>query len=261
MSLAGNLKTVLGLVIVVVVIYLVYGYLSAKDYHLSKLEAATKPIVIEGSKLPTNKGAANYAYSIWFYVNDWGVDLSKTKPLLIRGGAGISNPSITLAPYENNINVSITTYPTSGSTPPAPQTGSAAVPTTSTAADVPVGGANGTPHECTIRNFPLQKWVNLIVSLNGRTLDLYIDGKLVRTCVLPGVAKVDATSNINITPAGGFDGWTSNLQYFAYPLNPQEAYNIYKDGPGSGGIFGFFEKYKLKVSYLVDNKEKGSISI
>ena len=244
MTLAENLRTLVGLVILVTLLYLIYNYFISNKYHLSKLEPASKAIVIEGSKLPVNKGAANYAYSIWFYVNDWGVDLAQTKPLLIRGKKGHHNPSITLAPYENNINIKITTYPTKGGSD-----------------NMESASHGSTTHPCTVRNFPLQKWVNLIVSLNGRTLDVYIDGKLVRTCILPGVAKVDSNANINITPGGGFNGYTSNLQYFAYPLNPQEAYNIYKEGPGTSGLFGYFDKYKLKVSYLVDNQEKGSISI
>ena len=53
-------------------------------------------------------------------------------------------------------------------------------------------------------NVPLQKWVNLIISLYGRTLDVYIDGKLVRTCVLPGVAQVNPDADILVTPMGGF---------------------------------------------------------
>lgn len=245
MTLAGNLRILLGLVILITLVYLIYNYFISKKSNLSKLEPASKAIVIEGSKLPVNKGAANYSCSIWFYVNDWGVDLAQTKPLLIRGKGGVFNPSITLAPYENNINIMITTYPTKGG---SDNSSHSAANLSST-------------HPCTVRNFPLQKWVNLIVSLNGRTLDVYIDGKLVRTCILPGVAKVDPNANINITPGGGFNGYTSNLQYFAYPLNPQEAYNIYKEGPGTSGLFGFFDKYKLKVSYLVDNQEKASISI
>ena len=92
-------------------------------------------------------------------------------------------------------------------------------------------------------------------------LDVYIDGKLVRTCVLPGVAKIDSNADVYITPNGGFSGWTSNLQYFANPLNPQEAYNIYKKGYGSSGLSGIFDKYKIKIAYLVDNKEEGSIEI
>ena len=240
------LGTIVGVIIVVIILYLVMSWWSSSYVNLSGLNDGKNEIKIDYKKLNTNAdSASNFSYSIWFYVNDWGVDLAKTKPLLIRGKSGVYNPSITLAPYENNINIMITTYPTKGG---SDNSSHSAANLSST-------------HPCTVRNFPLQKWVNLIVSLNGRTLDVYIDGKLVRTCILPGVAKVDPNANINITPGGGFNGYTSNLQYFAYPLNPQEAYNIYKEGPGTSGLFGFFDKYKLKVSYLVDNQEKASISI
>lgn len=46
-------------------------------------------------------------------------------------------------------------------------------------------------HMCMINNFPLQRWVNLIVSLNNRTMDVYLNGKLVRTCILPAPANID----------------------------------------------------------------------
>ena len=107
----------------------------------------------------------------------------------------------------------------------------------------------------------MQKWVNLIVSLNSRTMDVYLDGKLVRTCVLPGIAKINPNADIYITPNGGFSGHTSNLQYFANPLNPQQAYNIYKDGYSSLGLASILEKYKIKISYLIDNNEEGSLVI
>ena len=44
-------------------------------------------------------------------------------------------------------------------------------------------------------------------------------------------------------------------------MNPQQAYNIYKKGYGGGGLGGMMDKYKVKVSYLVDNKEKSSFEI
>ena len=116
-------------------------------------------------------------------------------------------------------------------------------------------------HQCVVKNFPLQKWVNLLISVYGRTLDVYIDGKLVRTCILPGVAKVNPASNIVVTPNGGFNGWTSNFKYWANSTNPQEAYNIYKQGYG-GSLFGnFFNKYKIKFAFMTDNKEVSSIEI
>jgi len=121
--------------------------------------------------------------------------------------------------------------------------------------------ANSVTHQCVVKNFPLQKWVNLIVSVYGRTLDIYIDGKLVRTCILPGVAKVNAKANIVVTPNGGFNGWTSNFKYWAHASNPQEAYNIYKKGFGGSMLGNLFNKYRIKFSFLADNKEVSSVEI
>lgn len=116
-------------------------------------------------------------------------------------------------------------------------------------------------HECMVDNIPIQKWVNVIVSLYGRTLDIYIDGKLVRTCVVPGVVKVNNNSNLQVTPSGGFSGWTTNFNYWAYASNPQEAYNIYKDGFGGSILGNLLNKYRLRFSIISDNEEKGSFEI
>ena len=43
------------------------------------------------------------------------------------------------------------------------------------------------------------------------------------------------------------DGFTSNFKYLPNEINPQQAYDIYKEGYGGGPLGGFFEKYKIKV--------------
>jgi hypothetical protein len=81
-------------------------------------------------------------------------------------------------------------------------------------------------------------------------MDLYIDGKLVRTCLLPGVASVNNNANIYVTPAGGFDGWTAKLQYYPDSLNPQQAWNIYTQGYSNW--MSMFSSYQVQIS-LVEN--------
>lgn len=122
-------------------------------------------------------------------------------------------------------------------------------------------GGDSIPFECNVRNFPLQKWVNLTVSVYGRTLDVYIDGKLVKTCVLTGPAVAGSGEGVVLTGNGGFDGFTSNLKYWADASNPQQAYNIYKDGYGGGAGANILSKYRLKVAYLEDGQERGSFEI
>jgi hypothetical protein len=154
---------------------------------------------------------------------------------------GHPSPSIVLGAIENNITVSVACYPQNQTTG-----------TTSNTSIV---------HKCEVQNFPLQKWVNLIISLYGRTLDIYIDGKLFRTCVLPGVAKVATNTAIHVTPSGGFDGFTSNFQYWADSTNPQQAYNIYKSGYGGSVLGNLFNKYRIRIEFLEDNQVEGSFEI
>jgi hypothetical protein len=121
--------------------------------------------------------------------------------------------------------------------------------------------ANTGVHTCMVDNIPIQRWVNVIISLYGRTLDVYLDGKLVRTCVLPGVAKVNQDADIAVTPSGGFSGWTSTFKYLSNASNPQEAYNMYKDGFGGSILGNALSKYRVRFSLIKDNKENGSFEI
>jgi hypothetical protein len=114
-------------------------------------------------------------------------------------------------------------------------------------------------HTCGVSNIPIQKWVNLIISIYGRTMDVYIDGKLVRTCLLPGIASVNNNADIYVTPAGGFDGWTSRLQYYPNSLNPQDAWNIYTRGYSSfGSMLG---DYEVQVSLVENGETQSSFTI
>jgi hypothetical protein len=111
-----------------------------------------------------------------------------------------------------------------------------------------------------VSNVPIQKWVNLVVSVYGRSMDVYIDGKLVRTCLLPGVASVNNNSNIYVTPNGGFDGWTSKIQYYPNSINPQEAWNIYSQGYSSG-LSNLFGSYQIQVALVENGTTQSSVTI
>jgi hypothetical protein len=223
---------VIGVVLVLLII-LVIRWLWADHTKLAGMNDGTKVTKISSSDL-AQSNSSNYAYSVWMYIEDWSYRYGEPKIVLGRLDDDLNpSPAIVLGAIENNLRIETTVY-------------------SSTQAN------NASKHTCNVDNIPIQKWVNVIVSLYGRTMDVYIDGKLVRTCVLPGVAKVSNTAPLYITPNGGFSGYTSNVNYYANSLNPQEAYNIYRDGYG-GSAFNF--PYKLKIEYLKDGKEQGSVTI
>jgi hypothetical protein len=43
-------------------------------------------------------------------------------------------------------------------------------------------------HEIVVQNIPLQKWNHVIMTKSGSTIDIYIDGKLVKTSIMDGTA-------------------------------------------------------------------------
>lgn len=231
------IKTVLTVVVVLIVLYFLINWLFAGSTQLTRMANGNEKQTVLASTLKNNNNSSNFTYSTWFYVNDWNYRFGEPKVLLGRlDDNNNGSPSIVFDAMENNITVMVSCYPQ--------QT-----------------DAKSVQHQCVVKNFPLQKWVNLIISVYGRTLDVYIDGKLVRTCVMPGVAKMNTKSNIVVTPNGGFNGWTSNFMYWDNSTNPQEAYNIYKGGFGGSLLGNLFNKYRIKFAFLTDNKEVSSIEI
>lgn len=240
--MAEIVKTILVVVAILVVLYLILDLFFNKSTTLIKMSDGKTKQIIQASTLPNNNNTSNYTYSTWFYVDDWNYRFGEPKVLLGRIDQDQHpSPSIVLGAMENDITISVACYP---------QTSSSGV-----VSDTSV------VHKCVVRNFPLQSWVNLIISLYGRTLDVYMAGKLVRTCVLPGVAKVNSSANIQVTPSGGFSGNTANFEYWDDASNPQQAYNIYKAGFGGSMLGNIFNKYRIKVSFLEDNREQGSFEI
>ena len=116
------------------------------------------------------------------------------------------------------------------------------------------GPSNAIGNDCEITPFALQRWVLVNVALSGKTVDVYIDGKLARSCLLADVFNSDgADYNITVGANGGFAGYISGLKADAYALNPEEVYRMYMAGP-LGGV-GWWEYFKS----LFDPKAIGTL--
>ena len=236
------LQSIILAVIVILVIFLIINMLTSKSNKLSSMQDGNVEKIIPASDLSSStNNTSNFTYSVWFYIEDWTYRYGQEKVILTRIDSDRNpSPQIALGAFQNNLNVSLQTYPDGSNTD------------TSSVSQT---------HNCNIKNVPIQSWVNALISVNGRTLDVYIDGKLVRTCVMPGVAKVANNSPVVITPNGGFSGYTAKIQYWPNATNPQEAWNIYRDGYGGSILGNLFNKYRIKVSFLEDNKEQSSFEL
>ena len=253
-----NPLTIVISVVILVLVFMLLNYLLSDPYTLQNLNDGRYTTTISHESLATNGSTApayNFSYSVWFYINDWNYRYGEPKVIFGRMGAqsgnqnasiqGISGlepcPAVVLGAIQNNIAISLACW--------------------AGLDQQPINGGRTVIHTCGVSNIPLQRWVNLIISIFGRTLDVYIDGKLVRTCLLPGAASVNNNSNIYVTPRGGFDGWTSKLQYFPNALNPQDAWNIYAKGYGGSFLNNLLGAYQVQISLLENGTERNTITI
>ena len=84
--------------------------------------------------------------------------------------------------------------------------------------------------KCFVDDFPLQKWVHMVVSQYNNVMDIYLDGKLNSSCVLQGFPDV-STDNLVLSPDGGYSGQMSSVVYYNSALAQDDVFKIYSLGP------------------------------
>jgi uncharacterized membrane protein YhaH (DUF805 family) len=96
---------------------------------------------------------------------------------------------------------------------------------------------------CVVKMIPIQKWVNIIVSVYNQVVDIYVDGQLSSSCVLKGFPDI-STDDVNITPDGGFNGKISRVLFSNTAMTVKHAKDIYYSGPvASAGLFSMIPNW------------------
>jgi hypothetical protein len=244
---SGWISTILFIVVCIVILYVVYTYLYPADdpnytQFLTDEMDARKPIPIKG-KVPPIFTGGDFTLSMWVYIDDWNYRVSTSKFLFAISPANVALTTVSpivgvLTPLQNGLQVRANVVsPGSGSSPVEAATPDITKESnlqnllnqqtsiqmfSSTVADVP----------CDIKEVPLQKWVNITIVSSGRVLDIYMDGKLSRSCVLDSVIKVPAGDlKLRLGESGGFGGRYSSVQMWSQQLTPDLIYGIYQMGP------------------------------
>jgi hypothetical protein len=232
-------KSIIMFIFILFLVIIILSYAMSDTNTLSSLTSGKTSQTIESTELAgsSSGSTSNFTYSIWFFIDDWNYRYGEPKVIFGRMSTIDKNspcPTVVLNPFRNNIEVSLAVYD-------------------------PSNNSDSQQHTCSLSNVPIQKWCNLFISVYGRTLDIYLDGKMVRTCVLPGISKVDSNAPVYITPMGGFSGWTAKFQYWAESSNPQKAWDIYKEGYGGSLLGSIFGKYTVKLSLMEGDTESTTL--
>lgn len=187
---------------------------SSGDKTPTPVDGKTKTVIPAG-EIPIGVGA-DYGLQFWMYIANWDYRFGQDKEVLKRVASNDPNvvgPRIFLAPTENTLHVRVSLYPTD-------QQAGAATPGVS---------STGDSFTCSVENVPLQSWFAVSVTVFQRNLDIYINGRLVKSCVLPGIPK-PAVGDVILADSGGFAGSICNVNGYNQMLNPDDAKSFHAKG-------------------------------
>lgn len=92
-------------------------------------------------------------------------------------------------------------------------------------------------------NFPLQKWVNIIISVDNDTVDLYIDGKLIRSHKVEKRIQQISKTGTNIIFGSPVDAYLAKMERQPKAMDPTNAWNKYMEGNGGNYFSKMFANY------------------
>jgi hypothetical protein len=246
------LSTFAFLIVIIVLLYVVYTYLYPADdptytQFLRGEADARKPISLDRTSVPSMYTGGDFTLSFWIYVDDWNYKANTYKWLFAISPDNYSRNSYSpivglLTPLRNDLLVVGATTSASTATPEpgAPPTSHAPdVTRESTLQDLldqkismnmfedTVTGAG-----CNVKEVPIQRWVCVTIVSSARVIDIYMDGRLSRSCVLPNALQVPRGKLVlRLGEHGGFGGRYSSVQMWGQQLTPDVIYGIYQMGP------------------------------
>lgn len=208
------LRIVLLVIFFLFIIYIIFRQITRPD-GITGIRDATqsKTITTDDMNINTSDTVVSNAsyvssYSVWIFISNWQYKYGEEKIIFSKGPFTDPDIKVYLSPTQNNLVVQTKTTSTSDPT-----------------------------FDCAVLNIPLQTWVNIITVYNGTVLDIYVNGKLVKTCPLLNPTNINNNLNVELTPNRGFAGNTAKFNYYNDNVNPQEAWNIYKRGFQDSNIF------------------------
>lgn len=260
------------LLIVVVIVYRVIKDRQKREPMLiskpTRIDVRSPSSVIPGAKAPLSKTGQEYTYSFWIFVRDWSSG-NKGKCVMYRGddvhgSYEVASPSVWMYPKENKLMVRTSTQEEENTSDYDSQTYYQYDRTTDGHTIVNPDRYDGrTPsiwnssYSCDVENIPLQRWVHVAITTWNRTMDVYVNGKLARSCILPGVPVHDANllSNIYVGGPDGltFNGYISRFKYMDRAATVSEVMQIYRKGPLAANWWWQAFKNRVKVILEIDS--------
>ena len=219
----SSMGSKIGKVVIMIVVLVILFYLS--KYLLSKYASSgiDSPYLLTGSKnakyalvvsqdpasinytpikQSEDKDGIQFTYGFWILIEGFDYKKGEWKHIFHKGNASSypnRAPGVWLHPNRNDIRVYMNTL-------------------------------DNIMEYVDVENLPNRKWIYMTIVLNNKNLDLYVNGYLKIRKELSSLPKQN-NDDFWVTMFGGFEGYISNIRYYAYAIDFNEMNANIKTGP------------------------------
>lgn len=191
--------------------HLIHGMIDAKQMRVIDVdpnEKNAKPI----NRSDNENDGIEFTWSVWLYIDEMDYKRGQYKHVFHKGNDNINletkpygmnfpnnAPGLYLAPETNNLVVVMNTF-------------------------------DQIEEKVIVKDYPLNKWFNVIIKVENTDLDVYMNGTITNKHILKSVPKQNY-DKVYVSLNGGFSGYTSNLWYFDYALGTTAIQGLIEKGP------------------------------
>lgn len=230
---SNNIVAIVSFLILVVIVFVLLmrlgTYLLTLAFSPSKnpklvdgMKIAKKPLIVkQDPKMPGAKpimrsvnkeDGIEFTYSVWMYIDDLEYKKGQYKHVFHKGNDNFSvsgdhngmnapnnAPGLYIDKHTNNLVVVMNTF-------------------------------SNINEQVIVQDIPLNKWINVIIRVEGENMDVYVNGTIVLRHIFNGVPKQNY-GDMYVNMNGGYSGMLSDLWYHDYALNTTEILSIVQNGP------------------------------
>lgn len=217
------------ILLIMLIIYLIYRYIYAKENEPVLVWNRTPfndTKILKSKKIKKSKNGIQLTYSMWLYINNapenagWNKSFKAPKTIISQG----YSPAIALIPFTNKLIFGITSSCQS--------------------------------YIYDIVFLPSQKWNHVVMIIDNRHVDFFINSKLYKSIMLPYIPDIDS-SLIKFFPDNDkLFGYIACTRYFNRALTKNDVITLYKNNssnnPPTVGSFWWL-KSNDKYPYILIN--------
>jgi len=178
-----------------------------------------------------------FTYSMWLFVDDWSYKYGQWKHIMHKGNESswpLRCPGMWFHPTQNAIRVYCNTF-------------------------------RDISEYVDVTDIPFNKWFHITVAVRQKTLDVYLNGNLIRTKQLSSLPKQNY-SDVYLNLNRGFSGFMSQVRYYDYYIHLSEIMDALQLGPentpcvDSNEVPPYFSyDWWLNSQHDVDVKTSGNV--